>query len=112
MDLTEKMADFYNGAIVLDRLAAWAYVTANGQEVVDQLVRYRAVYEEYVGLHRAGKLDAGGAELSRDVLDRVDRIIELLRPGLDSSEARAAAKDVATLAESCARALKPPSPQP
>ena len=110
MDLTEKMVDFYNGAIVLDKLAGWAFVTAKGQAVLDQLVAFRAAYEELIGLHEAGKLEAGGAELSRDVLERIDRIVALLQPGLDSGEARAAAEELASLADRCVRALKAPSP--
>jgi hypothetical protein len=110
MDMTEKMADFYNGTIVLAKLATWADVTANGQEVFDQLVAFRAAYEELIGLHQAGKLEAGGAELSRDVLERIDRIVALLQPGLDSGEARAAAEELAGLADGCVHALKPPSP--
>ena len=96
------MVDFYNGAIVLEKLATWAYVVANRQSVLDQLVALESAYEELGKLHRAGQIGAGTADFSEENLERVKRVVILVQSGLDSDEVRAEAQ---ALAERCLRGL-------
>jgi hypothetical protein len=106
MELTEQLIDFYNGAIILEKLATWADVVANRQSVLERIIAFGAAYEQLVKLHMAGQLDAGTADFSEENLERVKRVIVLLQSGLDSDEARAAAQEVHTLAERCLQGLK------
>ena len=113
MDLDERlraandmMEDFYNGAQMLQMLADWAYVTANRREVLQHIASFEKAYEQLLELHAAGKLDAGAGEFSADDLGRIKRIGCLVRPGLDSGEARDSAQEIHTLAERCLEALK------
>ena len=110
MELTKRMVDFYNGAIVLERLAAGADVMANRQSVLEQLVAFEEAYEHLVELHMAGKLEAGAADFSEENLERVKRIVALLQSGLGSGEACAAAQEVRTLAERCLLGFKRGNP--
>lgn len=102
----EQMSDLYSGLIVLERLAAWAYVVANQRAVLDYLVSFERAYEEFVKLHAAGKLGAGASDFSEENLERVRRISLLIPRGLESDEARQVAQEVHTLAERCLQGLR------
>lgn len=102
----EQMSDFYRGCIIVERLAAWAYVVANQHVVLEHLASFERAYEEFVKLHAAGKVGAGGVDFSEENLERVKRIGRLLQPGLDSDEARQAAQELCALTERCLKALK------
>jgi hypothetical protein len=91
------MVDFYNGLIVLKRLAAPGNVMADRQSVLDQLIAFEGAYKQLVQLHEAGKLDAGGADFSEENLARVKRIVALLR----GDDRPAMAQEVRALAEQC-----------
>jgi flagellin-specific chaperone FliS len=110
--MAELASEFYNGAAVLEKLAAWAYVTANQQAIVEYLTSFERAYEQLVQLHMAGKLQAGPTDMSEENLERVKRIIALLQPGLDSDEARGAVQEVHALAEQCLSGLKKKDPAP
>lgn len=103
--MAERVSDFFSGVAILERLAAWAYVVANQQTVLEHLASFERAYEELIKLHAAGKLGAGAADMSEENLERVKRILHLIQPGLDSSEARQAAQEIHTLAERCFRGL-------
>ena len=104
--MAERMSDFFGGAAILERLAAWAYVVANEQMVLEGLASFERAYEQLIKLHAAGKLGAGAADMSAENLERVKRIIHLIQPGLDSDEARQAASEIHALAERCVQGLK------
>ncbi|AUX31301.1 MULTISPECIES: hypothetical protein [Sorangium] len=106
MDIQDVLVDFYSGAHTVDVVAAWAYVVANRQTVLESLASFEKAYERLVELHAAGKLGVGTADFSADNLELVKRINRLVAPGLDSDEARRAAREIHDLAERCARALK------
>lgn len=103
---TDTMEAFYNGALMLQKLADWAYVIANHREVLQHIASFEKAYEQLLELHTVGKLDAGAGEFSTDDLGRIKRIGCLIRPGLDSGEARDSAQEIHTLAERCLEALK------
>ena len=104
--MAERMSDFFGGAAILERLAAWAYVVANQQMVLECLASFERAYEELTKLHAAGKLQAGAADMSAENLERVKRIRRLIQPGLSSVEARQAASEIHVLAEQCVEGLK------
>ena len=104
-EMVELMADFYNGAHVLEVVAKWAYAVANRQVVLEQFISFEKAYEQLVELHAAGKLGAGAADFSAENLERVKHINRLIQPVLDSGEARQAAPEIHALAEQCMRAL-------
>lgn len=106
MDIEELLVDFYNGAHMVDIVAAWAYAIANRQVVLENLASFEKAYGQLVELHAAGKLGVGTADFSAGNLDVVKRINHLIGPGLDSDEARQAAREIHALAEQCVRALK------
>lgn len=103
--MSELASDFYSGSVILERLAAWAYVVANQQTVLEHLAAFERAYEEFVKLHAEGKLTAGTADMSAENLARVKRVIHLIQPGLDSVEARQAAQEIHALAEQCVQGL-------
>jgi hypothetical protein len=105
MDKEKLLVDFYNGAHFLERVAAWAYVVANHQMVLEQGIAFEKAYEQLIELHAAGKLGVGAADMSAENLDRIKRIIRLIQPELDSGEARRAAQEIHALAEGCVQAL-------
>ncbi|MDI3290752.1 hypothetical protein [Polyangium sp. 15x6] len=102
---TDKVADFYNGLYALQSIAAWAYVVANRERILELLDAFEKAYEQMIPLHAAGKIGAGDAEFTAENLDRVKRIRLLLQPGLDSNEAMQAAPEILALAERCWKAL-------
>ncbi|WP_437876641.1 hypothetical protein [Sorangium sp. So ce513] len=106
MDIEKLLVDFYNGAHTVETIAAWAYVVANRQMVLENLASFERAYEQLIELHEAGKLGVGRADFSMSNLEVFKRINQLLEPGLDSSEARQAAHEIHALAERCSRALK------
>lgn len=106
MNIEKLLVDFYNGAHTVEAVAAWAYVVANRQMVLENLASFERAYEQLIELHEAGKLGVGTADFSAGNLEVVKRINQLLEPGLDSSEARQAAHEIHALAERCSRALK------
>ncbi|WP_437602474.1 hypothetical protein WMF28_12735 [Sorangium sp. So ce590] len=106
MDIEELLVDFYNGAHTLDVVAAWAYVVANRQAVLERLASFQRAYERLIELHAAGKIGVGTADFSAGNLELVKRINRLIGPGFDSDEARQAAQEIHTLAERCVGALK------
>jgi len=97
--------DFYSGAHFLQSVAAWAYAVANQYTILEEGVAFEKAYAQLIGLHAAGKLGAGAADMSAENLERVRRIIHLMQPGLDSAEARQAAQEIHTLAERCLQGL-------
>jgi hypothetical protein len=97
--------DFYNGCHLLERVAAWAYVVANHQMILEKLTSFEEAYGQLIELHVAGKAGVGAADFSTDNLERVRRILRLIQPGLDSGEARQAAQEIHTLAERCLQGL-------
>ncbi|MDC3955796.1 hypothetical protein KEG38_18165 [Polyangium jinanense] len=101
----DKVADFYSGAQMLQFVAAWAYVVANRERVLELLDAFEKAYEQMIPLHAAGKIYAGDAEFTAENLDRVKRIRLLLQPGLDSREAMQAAPEILALAERCWKGL-------
>ncbi|WP_437731484.1 hypothetical protein [Sorangium sp. So ce1335] len=105
-DIEDLLVDFYNGAHMLDVVAAWAYAVANWQAVLEGLASFEKAYEQLIELHAEGKLGVGAADFSAGNLELVQRIHRLLGPGLDSDEARQAAPEIHALAERCVRALK------
>ncbi|WP_437716324.1 hypothetical protein WMF45_07815 [Sorangium sp. So ce448] len=106
MDIERLLVNFYNGAHMLDVVAAWAYAVGNRQKILEDLASFEGAYEQLVELHAAGKLGVGTADFSAGNLEIVRRINQLIEPGLDSGEVRQAAQEVHALAERCARALK------
>lgn len=112
MDTEELLVDFYNGAHVLEILAAWAHVVANGQMILEQVTSFERAYEQLAELHATGKIGAGAADFSAENLELVKRIRGLIQPGLDSGEARRAAQEIHALAERCLRALTQSDPSP
>ncbi|WP_437476382.1 hypothetical protein WME75_26240 [Sorangium sp. So ce1014] len=106
MEIEKLLVDFYNGARMVEVVAAWAYVVANRQMVLENLASFERAYEQLVELHAAGKLGVGTADFSAGNLGVVKRINQLIEPGLDSSEACQAAQEIHDLAERCARALR------
>jgi hypothetical protein len=104
--MAERMSDYYSGVAILERLAAWAYVVANQQTVLEHLASLEKSYEELVGLHAIGKLGVGAADLSSENLELVKRLRLLIQPGLDSNEARQAAQEIHSLAEQFLQGLK------
>ncbi|WP_437923970.1 hypothetical protein WMF37_33685 [Sorangium sp. So ce291] len=106
MEVENLLVDFYNGAHMVDVVAAWAYVVANRQMVIEQLMSFERAYEQLVELHAAGKLGVGTADFSTGNLELVKRINRLVERGLDSDEALQVAHEIHALAERCARALK------
>ena len=109
--MAERMSDYYSGAATLERLAAWAYVVANQQTVLEHLASFEKSYEELVGLHAIGKLGVGEADFSAENLERVKLLCRLIQPGLDSVESRQAAQEIHVLAERCVRGLKQSAPK-
>ncbi|WP_437675377.1 hypothetical protein [Sorangium sp. So ce131] len=105
-EVEELLVNFYNGAHALELVAAWASAVANREVVHETLALFEKSYERLVELHAAGKLGAGTAEFSAVNLEVVKRINQLIGPGLDSNEARKAAREIHALAERCVRALK------
>ncbi|WP_437827188.1 hypothetical protein [Sorangium sp. So ce1153] len=106
MDVEGLLVDFYNGAPMVDVVAAWAYVTANRRMVIEYLASFERAYEQLVELHAAGKLGVGTADFSAGNLEVVKRINRLVERGLDSDESLQVAQEIHALAERCARALK------
>ncbi|MGK4000104.1 hypothetical protein [Sorangium sp. So ce1024] len=106
MDIEELLVDFYDGAHMVDVVAAWAYAVANRQAVLESIASFEKAYEQLVELYAAGKLGVGTADFSAGNLEVVKRINQLIGPGLDSDEARQAAREIHALAEQCVRALK------
>jgi hypothetical protein len=104
-ELTERVSDFYDGCYLLERVAAWAYVMANHQMILEKLTSFEKAYGQLIELVASGKAGAGAADMSAENLERVKRIIHLMQPGLDSSEARQAAQEIHTLAERCMQGL-------
>lgn len=104
--MTDLTAYFYSGAAILDKVAAWAYVVANPQAVLDHLASLEQAYEQIIDLDAEGKITAGPADMSEENLERLKHIRRLLQPGLDSREARDAAQEVYALAERCVQGLK------
>jgi len=96
-----KFVDFYNGAIVLEKLAARGDVMADRQSIVEQMVAFEGAYRELFQLHKAGKLDAGVADFSEENLERVRRIVALLQLGDDTI-----AQEARDLAERCVLGFK------
>lgn len=112
MDTEELLVDFYNGARVLEILAAWAHVVANGQMVLEQVTSFEKAYEKLAELHAIGQIGAGAADFSVENLELIKRIRGLIQPGLDSDEAHRAAQEIHALAERCLRALTRSDPSP
>ncbi|WP_433928529.1 hypothetical protein AB3662_34565 [Sorangium cellulosum] len=106
MDTEELLVEFYNGAHMVGAVAAWAYVVANRQIVLESLASFEKAYGQLIELHAAGKIGVGTADFSSGNLEVVKRINQLIEPGLDSDEARQAAREIHALAERCVRALK------
>ncbi|WP_437591615.1 hypothetical protein [Sorangium sp. So ce1000] len=106
MSIERLLVDFYNGAHMVDVVAAWAYVVANPQKVREELASFESAYEQLIELHLAGKLGVGRAEFSVANLETVKRINQLIKSGLDSGEVRRAAQEIHDLAEGCGQALK------
>ena len=104
MSMEQVMIDFYNGARMLQMLAAWAYVEANRSLVLDQVTSFAEAYEKLVQLHAEGKLGAAG-DFSRENLERVERLAALIQAGLDTDEARSARQELHDLAERCLQGL-------
>lgn len=88
--------DFYNGAAVLQELSEGAHVEGDQGAILNHIVSFAEAYETLVGLHERGKLGAGDHDFSRENLERVKRIVELLRAGLDTGEARRELRDLST----------------
>lgn len=105
-EMNEMMDDFFTGAQVLQRLAGWAYVVANHQEVLTRISLFEKAYEQMLELHTLGKLDAGAAKFSAEGLETVRRIGHLIQSNFDSSAAQGSAQEIYTLAEQCLGALK------
>ncbi|KYF53100.1 hypothetical protein BE08_14155 [Sorangium cellulosum] len=105
-DIEELLVEFYDGAHMVDVIAAWAYAVANRQVVLESLASFEKAYGQLIELHAAGKLGVGAADFSSGNLEVVRRINRLIGPGLDSDEARQAAREIHILAERCVRALK------
>lgn len=102
MSVESVMVDFYNGAAALQELSERNHVEGDQRAVLDRIVSFADAYETLVGLHERGELMAGDHDFSRDNLDRVKRIVELLRAGLDTDEAR---RELYDLSERCLRGL-------
>ncbi len=109
--MAERMSDYYSGAAILEMLAAWAYVVANQQTVLEHLASFEKSYEELVGLHAIGKLGVGEVDFSAENLERVKLLCRLIQPGLDSIGSREAAQEIHALAERCVRGLKQSAPK-
>ncbi|WP_437984980.1 hypothetical protein [Sorangium sp. So ce117] len=48
MDIERLLVDFYNGAHMLDVVAAWAYAVGNRQKILDDLASFEGAYEQLV----------------------------------------------------------------
>jgi hypothetical protein len=105
MSTEELMIDFYSGGPMLEIAAKWAYMVANRQMVLEQLLSFEKAYERLIELHAEGKLGVGAADFSAENLAVVKRINRLLQSGQDSVEARQSAEEVHALAEQCLQAL-------
>jgi hypothetical protein len=106
MDFEGTLVDWYNGAHMLDVVAAWAYVEANRQLVLEKLILFEKAYGQLLALHAAGKLGVGDVDFSAQNLELARRVNQLIGPGLDNSEVREAAQEIHDLADRCVRALK------
>ncbi|KYF69995.1 hypothetical protein BE11_15960 [Sorangium cellulosum] len=106
MDTEDLLVNFYNGAHMVDAVAAWAYVVADRQVVLEHLMSFERAYEQLVALHAAGKLGVGTADFSAENLELVRRINRLVERALDSNEGVRSAREIHSLAERCARALR------
>ncbi|WP_437940989.1 hypothetical protein [Sorangium sp. So ce341] len=106
MDIQDVLVDFYGGAHAVDVVAAWAYVVANPQAVLESLASFEKAYERLIELHAAGKLGVGTADVPAGNLEMVKRLNRLIAAGFDSDEARQAAREIHALAELCATAMK------
>src|SRR6185503_5140198 len=58
--------DFYSGAHFLQSVAAWAYAVANQYTILEEGVAFEKAYAQLIGLHAAGKLGAGAADMSAE----------------------------------------------
>jgi hypothetical protein len=101
-ETTERMADFYDGASVVEKLAAWADVVANHRAMLEQLTKLRGAYEHLLRLYEAGKLQGGGAFSAEDVA-RIERIRHLIQSMPQPAEVLPAAHEIRVLVDACMR---------
>lgn len=104
-ELNTLMDAFLGGASMLRVLAGWAYVVAHRKAVLRSLLRFETAYEQLVQLQERGELDTGSSKISRDDLAHVQRLCEIVRPGLHAKDVKKQAAEIENLAGLLHRAL-------
>jgi hypothetical protein len=102
----ELASDFYSGACVLQFLAGWGRVMADPEAIRELAAKFERAFTELSRLQDEGKLDKVDALSSKETIEAIRRINELIKLGLDNPQTFQHAGEIHTLAEQCLEALK------
>jgi len=105
LHMNSVMEAFYSGVVILERVADWAYMIANRDEVIEIVTSFEKAYEELDALHAAGKLGAGKADFSKENLERVKRLCSLLRGALQATVTSPDLHEIEDLARECLQSM-------
>lgn len=109
MDVERSMelaSDFFSGACVLQFLAGWGRVMADPNAILELATKFEHAFVELSRLQDEGKGYGSKALSSKETIEAIRRINELIKLGLDNPQTFQHAGEIHTLAEQCLETLK------
>ena len=109
MDVEQSMelaSDFYNGAAALQFLSGWGRVMADPEGIRELVMKFESAFVELGRLQDEGKLDKVNVLSSKETIEAIRRLSELIKLGLDNPQTFQHAGEIYTLAEHCLQAIK------
>lgn len=96
---SNKLAEeAFDGVHTLSMLAGWAFVLSHRRQVVKALMAFEATYGELLQHQEAGRL-SGLPGVSKENLACLQRLCDLIRPGLHKTEVKRSATEIKDLAD-------------